>query len=296
VSPPAPEDKLRCRLIATADLEAVTALLTEGFGARANDSWRCGLERLRDREVAEGLPRYGYCLDVGGRLVGAILLIAGHRRREGAVIPVTNVASWYVQPDYRAYAQLLVSMALKNRQTTYLNISAAPHTWPIVAKQGYDKYCSGLFVCLAALKAPAAGVTVFEVGAEGEAAAVLGDLPDLALLRRHAAWGCTALVLQEGESLHPMIFRRYTIRRGRLRLPAVHVLHAPDRDALVRLAGNIGRHFLRNGALFLLLDANGPVAGLTGFYTERRGRKFSRGPNPPALSDLADTEYAIFGF
>jgi hypothetical protein len=46
----------------------------------------------------------------------------------------------------------------------------------------------------------------------------------------------------------------------------------------------------------VLFDATGPVAGLPGFYTERRGCKFFKGPNPPALCDLADTEFAIFGF
>ncbi len=43
------------------------------------------------------------------------------------------------------------------------------------------------------------------------------------------------------------------------------------------------------------MDADGPVEGLAGYYTEARGRKYYRGPHRPDYCDLADSEYAIFG-
>lgn len=291
-----PEDKLRCRLITDADLDAVAALLTEGFGKREREPWRCGLERLRERELPEGRPRYGYCLLAGKRLVGVILVISSLRDRTGVAVPVANVASWYVKPDYRAYAQMLVSMALKQRDITYVNISAAPHTWSIVEKQGYTKYCNGLFVSFAALTPPQPGVEIITVDANGEVPEAIRQFADVPLLRRHAGWGCESLVLRSGDTLQSMILRRFTIRKGQLRFPAMYVLHASDRDALIRCCGNLGRHFLRRAAPLVMFDATGPVAGLPGFYTERRGCKFFKGPNPPALCDLADTEFAIFGF
>ena len=100
---------------------------------------------------------------------------------------------------------------------------------------------------------------------------------------------------REGERLSGFVFRRYRIRSGRLALPAMFVLHTPDREQLVALSGNFGRYFMRKAAPFLVMDADGPVPGLTGVYTERRGRKYYRGPHRPALCDLADTEYAVFG-
>ena len=45
----------------------------------------------------------------------------------------------------------------------------------------------------------------------------------------------------------------------------------------------------------MIFDANGPVAGLTGIYTERRGRKYFKGPHRPRLGDLADTELVLYG-
>jgi hypothetical protein len=45
----------------------------------------------------------------------------------------------------------------------------------------------------------------------------------------------------------------------------------------------------------VLLDANGAVPGLIGLYTERRGRKYFKGPHRPRLADLADTEFVLYG-
>jgi hypothetical protein len=60
-------------------------------------------------------------------------------------------------------------------------------------------------------------------------------------------------------------------------------------------AGAIGRYLLRRGKPVVIVDANGPVAGLSGVYSEAHGRKYSRGPHRPRLGDLADTELAIYG-
>jgi hypothetical protein len=42
-------------------------------------------------------------------------------------------------------------------------------------------------------------------------------------------------------------------------------------------------------------DANGPVEGVAGFYTEKRGRKYFKGPHRPRLADLSDTELVLYG-
>jgi hypothetical protein len=41
-------------------------------------------------------------------------------------------------------------------------------------------------------------------------------------------------------------------------------------------------------------DANRPVPGIVGWYSEKRGRKYAKGPKPPLLGDLAFTEAALF--
>ena len=55
----------------------------------------------------------------------------------GAAVPRCNLSSWYVEPSFRAYAPLLVSQALRHKHVTYLNVSPAPHTLPIIEAQGF---------------------------------------------------------------------------------------------------------------------------------------------------------------
>ena len=52
--------------------------------------------------------------------------------------------------------RFLVSHALRHKEVTYLNVSAAPHTWPIIEAQGFSRYSEGIFVCLPALSRHAA--------------------------------------------------------------------------------------------------------------------------------------------
>ncbi len=99
MKPSSARERIRCRLIAAEDIDAVTGLLCAGFPGTSRTDWINGLARMSRREVPDGAPRYGYCLDAGGRIVGVILLIASTRIIDGAPRLFTNVASWYVMPS-----------------------------------------------------------------------------------------------------------------------------------------------------------------------------------------------------
>ena len=55
-----------------------------------------------------------------------------------------------MEPAFRGYASFLAAQALRHKNVTYLNISPAPNTKPIVEAQGYTKYGDGLFVAIPA--------------------------------------------------------------------------------------------------------------------------------------------------
>lgn len=289
---PAPA-KIRCRQIAGSDLGAVAALLNEGFPRRRLKHWQAGLDHMASRPVPTNTPQFGYCLESDGRLVGVILMICSGRPMCGENASFINLASWYVKPEYRPYAHQLAAMALKNRTATYTNVTAAPSTWAVVEQQGYTKYCSGLFFAWAALARPAPGVTIHRFSTVSGRTDVRA-LHDFELLQRHANWGCTVLIVEEMGKLQGYVFRRFAMRSGLLKLPAKIVIHAPSQDEVARLAGNLGRYFARRAAPILVMDADGPISRLKGVYTEKRGRKFFKGPHQPALCQLADTEFAIF--
>ena len=290
MEPAAARERVRCRLITGDDIAALIELLCKGFSGRARTVWDDGFARMAARQIPEGAPRYGYCLDAGGRLAGAILLIASTRIVEGVPNVFTNVASWYVDEHYRAYAQLLVSVALRNKQMTYTNVSPAPHTWPIVENQGYTRYCRGLFFTFGLLTPPAAGTRIVDFNCQRHA-----DVSDFALLQRHREMGCTVAVAETPHTTMGFVFRRYSIRGGRFPMPAMFAIHAPHVGEIKRLAGNLSRYFLRYAAPVIVFDADCPVDGLKGFYTQARGRKYFKGPHKPNHCQLADSEYAIFG-
>ena len=57
---------------------------------------------------------------------------------------------------------------------------------------------------------------------------------------------------------------------------------------------NLGLFMLRYGRPIVVVDANSPILGLVGRYTEARGRKYARGLHIPQLGDLAFTESVFF--
>src|ERR1700694_4365057 len=142
---PSAGSKVRCRPIADGDLDALADLLTRGCSPRRTRAfWRDALRRLQTRAVPNDTPRYGYLLENDGAPVGALLLIFASTPGSGEVR--ANVSSWYVDPTF------LSPQAPKLKKITYLNISAAPHTLPILEAQGYRRYSRGVFVAVPALQ------------------------------------------------------------------------------------------------------------------------------------------------
>src|SRR3977135_2023838 len=143
--------KIRSRQINDSDVDGVADLLTKGFRIRSRDYWRRALETLGSHPAPAGLPKYGYLLESGGVPVGVILLIFSSIPASDAVTMRCNVSSWYVEPDFRSHGALLILQTIKHKNVTYVNISPAMHTRPIVEAQGFARYTNGQFVALPAL-------------------------------------------------------------------------------------------------------------------------------------------------
>ncbi|CCD92780.1 conserved hypothetical protein [Bradyrhizobium sp. ORS 375] len=286
--PAQPVTGVRIREIKTEDLSAVAALLTRGFAFRSEAYWLRGLGRHAARPRPAGFPAFGYCLDHEGVPVGVILLLFSTvQTSDGMTIVRANVSSWYVEPAFRAFSSMLVRAATRDKTVTYFNITPAPHTWPQVEAQGFSVYCKGQIYAALALSRPRAGVTI------GEAAASVAGLSayEADLLRQHADWGCLSLVAREADRVSPFVFQKHLVKDL---LPVYRLLYCRDMADIVRFAGNIGRFLLRRGGLLVRLDANEPMEGLVGWYSDKRGRKYVKGPHTPRLGDLAFTEAALF--
>ena len=287
--------KIRCREIAETDIDAVADLLTRGFSGRPRRYWMQGLRRQAAREVPKGYPRFGYMLDADGEAVGVLLLLYTSRISGDEVAIHCNLSSWYVDPAFRNYATLLTRIAQRHREVTYLNISPATWTWPIIETQGFNSYCSGLFFSVPALSRVTPGMTVEIVS---PARQEIEGLPDseTELLARHARYGCLSLVCHaaRGETF-PFILQRLRIRRGWLAPPAMQLVYCRDIADYVQCAGTIGRALIRRGKISVIVDSNGAVPGLAGIFSRARGRKYFKGPHRPRLADLTDTELVLYG-
>jgi len=282
---------LRCRQIGEADIAAVAALFARGFPHRNRGFWLRAFARLTRREPPPGLPKYGYLMESDGIAVGAILVICTSMREGNATTTRCNLSSWYVEPQFRAYATLLVSQALRHKDVTYLNVSPAPHTEPIIEAQGFARYCDGIFVAVPLLNAVFgnAGVKVFAAHQEP---AVDFDPDHWDVLRQHAAHGCISLWCATAERAYPFVFRPRLVRAV---LPCAQLIYCADRDDFVRFAGPIGRYLALRARAVVIVDANGPIPGLVGLYRRGSMPKYFKGPQRPRLGDLAYTEYALLG-
>jgi hypothetical protein len=282
--------RIRSRQIADGDMRAVADLLSRGFRRHKPYYWLRAFERLAAHPTPVGMPKYGYLLESNGIPIGAILLVSSiiHERDTESIR--CNLSSWYVEPSYRSHAVLLFSQALKHRNATYLNVSAAAHVIPIVKAFGFTQYSSGQFVALAALSAaqrhglvritrrlpPDASVEAFE----------------LDLLNAHAQYGCICLWCTTSGGAHPFVFLPRVVRGF---IPCAQLIYCRDVLDFVRFARPIGRFLALRGRPLVLIDANGPIPGLSGKYFHGVAPKYFKGPAQPRLGDLSFTEAALFG-
>jgi hypothetical protein len=289
-----PAVKPRFREIQQSDVEAIADLLTRGFVHRSRDYWMLGLRRQGARSLPPDAPRYGYLMESDGKPVGCLLLIYSTRTIDGQATISCNVSSWYVDPEFRNYAALFASMTQKRKDITYFNVTPAAPTWPILEAQGFQVYCRGLYFSFPVLSRNGRGMRVEAVTPDTVSAAGLTD-DELSMLKRHTGYGCLSLVCRTADEVVPFVFFSLRKRRGIIPLPALQLGFCREIADYVRCASAIGRYLLRRGSPVVILDANGPIAGLVGIYSEARGRKYFKGPGRPRLGDLADTELAIFG-
>lgn len=280
------QPKIQTREIVDGDIPHVSQLLARGLGYPLEYYLRV-LQRLKEHPTPKGFPKYGYALEVDGKLLGVILLIFSTIRPG---VTRCHVASWCVEPAYRAYASLFILKGLNHPDVTYLNVSARPSTIPIIEAQGFSKYSNGQFVAVPILNF-----------ARGERTKIVKvpSIPDAPfesfeqdLLTAHANFGCMSVWCVTPTRAYPFVFQSRFFKGF---LPGVQLIYCRNIDNFVRFAGPIGCFLASRGKLLVSIDLNGPIAGLVGRYFDGIHPRYYKGPKP-ALGDLAYTQAVIAGF
>jgi hypothetical protein len=282
---------VRTREILDSDIDAVTRLLASGFTRSTRKNWLDIFAGLAAHRTPAGLPKYGYLMESDGAPVGVILVISSTARNGEISTIRCNLSSWYVSPAFRSFAHLFISRILKNKDFTYVNVSPAPHTLPIITVQGFSRYIAGQFYALAMSFRPSRDPQVSVVPA-----AVFPERRfesfEYDLLQEHAKFGCMSLWCLTSDRAHPFVFRSRVIRGF---VPVAQLVYCRNIGEFVRFSGPIGRFLARRGFFFVMIDANGPIPGLLGIYRDRSLPKYYKGRMPPRLGDIAYTESALFG-
>ena len=275
-----PSRQIRCREI-TADDPAIAR------GSQVRQRVQFALGRLTRHATPAGFPKFGYLLEAEGTAVGVLLLIYSSLPVDGEPKIRCCVSNWYVEPEFRSYAAMLVSRALKHKHVTYFNISPALHTLPILEAQGYKRYCSGMFTAVPALSRWAKGAHVQAVPRVVRPGADLSEF-EIELLLTHASYGCTSVICSSGDRRHPFVFalrRKYGVRYA-------YVVYCRRQEEFIRFAGPLGGFLACRGVSLVGLDSDGPIPGLYGRYVKNRP-KYYKGPDQPRLGDLAFSERAM---
>jgi hypothetical protein len=287
----APATKICARQITDADIETVVDLLTRGFEVRSAHYWRRALTKLKSHPTPDGFPKFGYLLESDCTPVGVILQIFSAILTAHGWRTRCNLSSWYVEPKYRSYASMLISQATKYKNVTYVNISPAMHTWPLVEAQGFSRYTNGQFVSIPALNTTCADSDARVIGVD----AIL-DVPfdsfELDLLTAHKTHGCLSLWCKTAAGAHPFAF---VPRLAKNVMPCMQLIYCRSIQDFVQFARPIGRYLTTRGRPLVITDSNGPIPGLVGKYFSNAAPKYFKGPDRPNFGDLAYTEAVMFG-
>jgi hypothetical protein len=287
---PRPSLGVSCRRIRPSDLGAIADLLCEGFPTRTRNYWLDGLRYITALTSPGEIPRFGYVLTAGDELVGVLLLIfSGNANQRNTRC---NVSSWYVRPAYRAYASQLVTLAIRNPAVTYINISPAQHTVPIIEAQGFTKAIQGCFIGLPALSISGRDAVV-STHPDQWSKSTRMSVADACLLREHAMSGCTTLWLETADGGYPFIFRKRILRLGRL--PCAMLVYCRSLEDLEKFAGPIGRTLMRQGLPLMFVGSDRPLRGMPGKHFPGKMPIYYKGPVKPRSGDLSYTEASVFG-
>jgi hypothetical protein len=295
-SPPRP---IQCREIRSADIDRIASLLHSGFPECSRDHWALTLNRLATHSTPPGYPKFGYLLESDGIPVGVLLLIFSSMAVDGETRIRGNVASWYVEPPFRSHATMLTSRALAHKNVTFLNITPARHTWPILEAQGFTAFGTGQFKAILVFCLGPPGARVTAVAADTAPGDDLSSA-DITLLLHHASYGCISVICTAAKRRYPFVFSRrlHEWKSARvpfsMSLPHALLVYCRGLDEFVRFAGPLSRFLAWRGMPMVFIESNGPIRGLVGKFSAT-GPKFFRGPHPPHIGDIAYTERVMFG-
>jgi hypothetical protein len=276
--------------IDSTNLTIALDLLERGFPRRSRAFWEWGIERITRYNAPSAPNSIGQLLVVKGSKVGVMLTPqAQSRGRSGQPRNVTNLSSWYVEPDHRFLAPLMLREMVRDSGTVFTDLTPSKDVVRMLPGLGFKPLNAGISAIplpLAAIRHRGAG----RVSSFSEIAA--GSLPDddASFLEHHAAFGATAAVLSVDRRHYPLLFISRTVRH----IPTAELIYCDDTALLMKELGAIARFLLKQGKLILFVDI--PLDfKVPGAHFVGRGLKFAKGEWTFGGTDFAGSELLLLG-
>lgn len=266
-------------------------LLATGFPNRSKEYWTSALfaiEKFGGNRMAQ-VP-CGYLWIDRGNPAGVMLTPASLRAQPGgATRRIVNLASWFIEPEARWKAPLMLRSILQQQDAVYTDVSPTEPVRKILMAFGFRQVTQGVSINLLALEAVIrrSSSRVEELDAAPRAE-IQADVRELLL--SHRDFNCTALAFQEGDSWFPVLFKLRSVRG----FPAAVLAYCASNTALYRNLGPIARYLLRRGRLVLLVDV--PLTSAApGLLKLKKHARFVRGTVDEDVTDHAGSELVLFG-
>ena len=263
-------------------------LLERGFPRRRRRDWEDGIERVRAFNPG-GADPIGHLLVKKNRPAGVLLTLRGQSAPPAGVpFKVTNLSSWYVEPEHRMLAPLMLRDVVREPGTVFTDFTPSDRVIPMLPAFGFkplNRGISAISLAVAALKATP-HARVYD----------LANLPThapepavRALLERHAQQGAIAGVLNVADAWHPLLFLPRHLRC----LPTAQLIYCQSNATMIEHLAAVARFLLKKGKLVLLLDIP-PRGDVPGTYFLNRGMKFAKGGCFEGRTDYAGSELLFF--
>lgn len=269
--------------LSPADLDQAASLLIEGFPERSPSFWHASLDRLRHHggNAEAGFPP-GFLWLRKGEPVGVALTPAALRPdRTGSRHRVVNVSSWYVRPDERWRAPLMLKNLVKTPDTVYTDLTPTAAVRAMLPGLGFRPINRGTEIVFL----PAAALRF----RRGDRVTTPSPDDDLSLMNGHRALGCIPLVVEGPAGPTLIVYRRTQVRK----IPAASLVYVESHRRLAAGIGALARHLMRHGLFFLRAPAVGASLGL-GSVVLPAAFWFARGGDFDDRTDVIGSELTLF--
>lgn len=274
------------------NFDAALDLLSEGFSEQTRSFFEAGLQRMhqfaQNRDL--GVP-LGRLLLHKDNVVGVVLTPASCRvARDGTRTTIVNLSSWYVEPEHRWRAPLMLRAAFRQTGVTFTDLTPRYHLYDMLLSFGFRQIATHQ----AAIALPIAALGGI---AKTQVCDIL-DIPDenlqpetRTLMLTNIELGCIGFAIRGMDQWHPLLFKR-TFRFG---LQVARLIYCDDISVLFRQLPTVAKCLLRSGSTILLVDISSDIQ-LPRFSAVKRKAptKFAKGEWPPGRTDYASSELVFF--